>query len=157
MRRTRFDEWPCPIARVTDLIGDWWTPVVLRELFAGRTRFDDIQQELGCSRAVLTQRLHRLVEEGLLVKVPYEDHPPRYDYRFTPKGRAFWDVLAAMWRWGSDWMWDGEAPVVLVDRETRAEVRPAVIDERTGEPIDVRTLRVAVNRRSSAGQPRSVV
>ncbi len=150
MRRTRFDEWPCPIARVTDLIGDWWTPVVLRELFAGRTRFDDIQQELGCSRAVLTQRLHRLVDEGLLVKVPYADHPPRYDYRLTPKGRAFWDVLAAMWRWGSDWMWDGEAPVVLVDRETRAAVRPAVIDERTGDPIDVRRLRVVTNRRSSA-------
>ena len=119
MRRTRFDEWPCPIARTTDLIGDWWTPLVLRELFAGRSRFDDIQGALGCSRAVLAQRLDRLIDEGMLVKVPYEEHPPRFDYRFTDKGRAFWDVLAAMWRWGSDWLWDGdEPPVVLVDRET---------------------------------------
>src|SRR4051794_5132458 len=68
MRRTRFDDWPCPIARATDLIGDWWTPLVLRELFAGRSRFDDIHAQLGCSRAVLAQRLGRLVDEGLLVK-----------------------------------------------------------------------------------------
>jgi DNA-binding HxlR family transcriptional regulator len=122
---------------------------VLRELFSGRSRFDDIQQQLGCSRAVLAQRLNRLMDEGMLVKVAYEEHPPRYDYRFTPKGRAFWEVLAAMWRWGSDWMWDGdEPPVVLVDRESRAEVRPAVVDAHTGEPLDVRRIRVARNRRA---------
>jgi DNA-binding HxlR family transcriptional regulator len=122
---------------------------VLRELFSGRSRFDDIQAALGCSRAVLTQRLNRLIDEGMLVKVPYEAHPLRYDYRFTDKGRAFWDVLAAMWRWGSDWMWDGEEPpVVLLDRETRTEVRPRVVNERTGEPLDVRRLRMARNRRA---------
>ena len=85
----------------------------------------------------------------MLVKVAYVEHPPRYDYRFTPKGRAFWDVLAAMWRWGSDWMWDGEEPpVVLLDRETRAEVRPLVVDEATGDHVDVRKVRVAANRRA---------
>ncbi len=98
---------------------------------------------------MLAQRLNRLIDDGMLVKVAYEERPPRYDYRFTPKGRAFWDVLAAMWRWGSDWMWDGdEPPVVLVDRESRAEIRPAVVDEGTGEPLDVRRLRVARNRRA---------
>ncbi len=150
MRRTRFDDWPCPIARVADLVGDWWTPLVLRDLFAGRSRFDEIQESLGCSRAVLAQRLNRLIDEGLLVKVRYEQHPPRYDYRFTDKGRALWDVLAAMWRWGSDWMWaDGEPPVVLVDRETREEIRPKVIDETTGEALDVRRVRYARNRRTA--------
>ena len=152
MRRTRFDEWPCPIARTTDLIGDWWTPLVLRELFAGRSRFDDLQAALGCSRAVLAQRLDRLVEEGVLVKMLYEEHPPRHDYRLTDKGRAFWDVLAAMWRWGSDWLWDGEEPpVVLVDRDTRAEIRPLVVDEATGLPVDVRQLRTARNPRARPG------
>jgi DNA-binding HxlR family transcriptional regulator len=150
VRRTRFDEWPCPIARVTDLVGDWWTPLVLRELFSGRSRFDDIQAQLGCSRAVLAQRLNRLIDEGILVKVAYEERPPRYDYRFTDKGRALWDVLAAMWRWGSDWMWEGdEPPVVLVDRDSRREVRPVVVDEHTRAPLDVRRLRVARNRRQS--------
>ena len=85
----------------------------------------------------------------MLVKVPYEEHPPRFDYRLTDKGRAFWDVLAAMWRWGSDWLWDGdEPPVVLVDRESRAEIRPLVVDEATGEHVDVRQLRMARNPRS---------
>jgi DNA-binding HxlR family transcriptional regulator len=144
VRRTRFDEWPCPIARTTDLIGDWWTPLVMREAFSGRKRFDEIQDALGIPRAVLAARLERLCDEGMLRKVRYEEHPPRYEYKLTPKGLAFYDVLAAMWRWGSDWLWDDDdpMPVKLVDRETAHEVRPVVIDENTGERIDVRRLRL---------------
>jgi DNA-binding HxlR family transcriptional regulator len=142
MRRTRFDAAPCPIARATDLIGDWWTPVLLRNACFGQRRFDDFQKSLGVSRAILARRLDRLVTEGLMTKVPYSDRPPRFEYELTDKGRAFWDVLAAMWRWGSDWLWEGDgAPVMLVDRESRREVRPAVVDERTGERLDVRQLR----------------
>ncbi len=149
MRRTRFDDWPCPIARTTDLVGDWWTPLVMREAFSGVRRFDDFQDRLGVPRAVLAQRLTRLVDEGLLVKVRYEERPPRDEYRLTDKGRAFWDVLAAMWRWGSDWCWpDGEEPpVILAERETRREIRPIVVDERTGAPLDVRQIKMARNRR----------
>jgi DNA-binding HxlR family transcriptional regulator len=145
MRRTRFHHWPCPIARATDLIGDWWTPLVMREAFSGRKRFEDFQQALQVPRAVLTRRLSRLVDEGLLAKVPYAERPTRYEYRLTDKGRAFWDVLAAMWRWGSDWLWvDGKRPpVMLVDPDTGAEIRPVVVDERTGKRLDVRRLRVA--------------
>lgn len=149
MRRTRFDDWPCPIARTTDLVGDWWTPLVLRELTTGNSRFDDITERLGCSRAVLSQRLARLVDEGLIVKIAYEEHPPRYDYRLTEKGFAFWDVLAAMWRFGSDWLFDGEPPFVLVDTETKREVRPAVVDDQTLEPINLGTLRMVRNRNAS--------
>ena len=146
MKRTRFDDWPCPIARATDLVGDWWTPLVLRELFTGQRRFDAIQESLGIPRAVLAQRLERLVAEGMVRKVAYEERPPRYEYRLTDKGREFWGVLAAMWRWGSDWMWDDAGPpVVLKDRETGRIVRPVVVDEDTGEPLDVRTLRIGRN------------
>jgi len=149
MRRTRFHRWPCPIARATDLIGDWWTPLVLREAFSGRRRFEDFQRALGVPRAVLSKRLDRLVDEGLMVKVPYAERPVRHEYRLTDKGRAFWDVLAAMWRWGSDWLWDDKGPpVVLVDHETGAEVRPVVVDERTGQRLDVRRLRVSAPPRS---------
>jgi len=143
LRRTRFDRWPCPIARTTDLIGDWWTPLVLRNAFAGQRRFEDFQQSLGVSRPVLAQRLGRLVEEGLMEKVRYEEHPPRYEYRLTDKGREFWNVLAAMWRWGSDWLWEGDGPpVMLVDRDTGEEVRPLVVDELTGKPLDVRRVHI---------------
>ncbi|MEZ5144288.1 MAG: helix-turn-helix domain-containing protein [Acidimicrobiales bacterium] len=156
MRRTRFDDWPCPIARVTDLLGDWWTPLVLRQAFQGQRRFDDIQEALGIPRAVLAQRLARLVDEGILVRAPYEQHPPRHEYRLTDKGRALWDVLAAMWRYGDDWLFDGGVdggpggpnPLRLVDRDSGREVRPLVVDEATGRPLDVRRLRV--ERRSAA-------
>jgi DNA-binding HxlR family transcriptional regulator len=152
MRRTRFDRWPCPIARTTDLIGDWWTPLVMREAFLGKRRFEDFQRALGVPRAVLTKRLDRLVEEGLLKKIPYEEHPPRYEYRLTEKGRAFWDVLAAMWRWGSDWLWDGKAmPIMMIDADSSNEVRPVVVDENTGKRLDVRRLRIARARKAPAG------
>jgi DNA-binding HxlR family transcriptional regulator len=148
VRRTRFDDWPCPIARTTDLIGDWWTPIIMREAFSGRRRFDEIRDAIGVPPAVLAARLERLVAEGLLTKVLYEERPPRYEYRLTEKGRAFWPVLAAMWRWGTDWCFDaeGQPPLMLVDRETRKEIRPVVVDERTGEPVDVRRTRVRQRR-----------
>lgn len=139
MRRTRFDDWPCPIARTTDLVGDWWTPLVMRQAFLGCRRFDQFQESLGVSRAVLTTRLDRLVEEGMLERCPYQERPVRHEYRLTDKGRAFWDVLAAMWRWGQDWLPD-EADPVLVDRKTGERVRPRVVDEATGEPLDLRRL-----------------
>ena len=150
MRRTRFDDAACPIARTTDLIGDWWTPLVMREAFYGRRRFDELQAALGMPRAVLAQRLTRLVDEGMLTKVEYEAHPPRYEYRLTDKGRAFWDVLAAMWRFGSDWLWPDGPDVTLVSRETGAEVRPVVVDENTGERLSVRTLKPALKSHVAA-------
>jgi DNA-binding HxlR family transcriptional regulator len=147
MRRTRFDRWPCPIARTTDLIGDWWTPLIMREAFLGRRRFGDFQRALGVPRAVLAKRLDRLVNEDMLKKIAYEARPVRYEYRLTDKGRAFWDVLAAMWRWGGDWLWGEKgAPVMLVDRETGNEITPLVVDENTGQRLDVRRLRTAPAR-----------
>ena len=123
----------------------------MREAFSGRRRFDEFQSALDAPRAVLTARLKRLCAEGMLQRVAYQQSPPRYEYRLTDKGRAFWDVLAAMWRWGSDWLWTDEAdepgsagrpPVVLKDRQTGRIVRPLVVDEETGERLDVRTVRI---------------
>jgi DNA-binding HxlR family transcriptional regulator len=150
VRRTRFDRSPCPIARTTDLVGDWWTPVLLRNALFGQRRFADFQRALGVPRAILARRLARLVEEGLLTRERYQDRPPRFEYRLTDKGRAFFDVLAAMWRWGEDWLWpDGAPPVELVHRESGKPVRPLVVDESTGARLDPRLLR-AVARRPSA-------
>ena len=152
MRRTRFDRGPCPIARATDLVGDWWTPIILRNACAGQRRFDQFQDSLGVPRAVLSRRLNRLVGEGLLRKERYAERPPRYEYLLTDKGRAFWDVLAALWRFGEDWMWEPgtSPPVQLVDRETGRGVRPVVVDENTGQRLDLRHVRMAARKRSEA-------
>ncbi|MFC9995431.1 winged helix-turn-helix transcriptional regulator [Nocardia sp. NPDC127526] len=126
MKRTTFANWPCTVARTVDLIGDWWTPLVLREAFYGAKRFDEFERTLGLSRNVLTQRLNRLVDEGLLERVPYQDRPPRHEYRLTDQGRDFFPVIAAIMRWGDRWLAPEGAPVVLhhttCDHDTHAEV-----------------------------------
>ena len=143
MRRTRFDDWPCPIARTTDLIGDWWTPLVLRELFFGLRRFDAIQESLGIPRAVLAAAPRPPCRRGDGHQARVRGAPSAVRVPAHDKGREFWGVLAAMWRWAEDWLWDDDGPqVVLKDRETGRVVHPLVVDEDTGAPIDVRTLRV---------------
>ena len=151
MRRTRFEGAVCPIARTTDLMGDWWTPMVMREAFLGRRRFDEFQKALSVSRGVLAKRLARLVDEGLLTKRAYEARPPRFEYILTEKGRAFYSVLAAMWRFGEDWLWEegSESPLQLFDRETGEPVAPRVVNERTGVPIDVRQVRLGERRKGT--------
>jgi len=148
MRRTSFEDAPCPIARTTDLMGDWWTPIVMREAFLGRRRFDEFQKALSLSRGVLSTRLSRLVEEGMLEKRLYQERPPRHEYVLTEKGRDFYPVLAAMWRFGEDWLWpEGSEPSLqIIDRETGEPVSPRVVDERTGRPIDVRNVLLGVRR-----------
>ena len=142
MRRTRFDEEPCPIARVTDLFGDWWTPLVLRELLYGRTRFGQIQAQLGISRPILAERLRRLESEGMLQRKQYQESPPRYEYQLTAKGEASWEVVAALWRYGSDWFFAEGAPGELFDKTTGRTILPQVIDANTGEPIARTTTRI---------------
>jgi DNA-binding HxlR family transcriptional regulator len=117
---------------------------VLRDAFSGARRFEQFQRNLGIPRAVLTARLERLVADGLMEKRRYEEHPPRDEYRLTAKGVAAWDVLAAMWRFGTDWFWEeGDGPPLrLVDAETGAEIRPLVVDEHTGYHVDIRRTRV---------------
>lgn len=123
--------------------------MVMREAFLGRRRFEEFQQALSLSRGVLAQRLARLVDEGMFERRLYEERPPRYEYVLTDKGRDFYPVLAAMWRWGSDWLWgQGDEPAIeLYDRRSGRPIRPRVVDESTGEPIDVRRVRVAARQR----------
>ncbi|WP_158895933.1 winged helix-turn-helix transcriptional regulator [Amycolatopsis anabasis] len=136
MRRMSFAKWPCSIARTMDLLGDWWTPLVLREAFYGIRRFDEFQQSLGIARNTLNDRLRRLVDEGLLEKQEYQREPVRYDYVLTEKGRDFFGVLAAMARWGDRWLAGEEGPPTVFHHErcghdTHAEVVCAAC----GEPM----------------------
>lgn len=127
MKRTSFAKWPCSIARTVDLIGDWWTPLVLREAFYGVTRFEEMQRSLGIGRNVLTERLQRLVGENVLERRKYQERPERFEYRLTEKGRDLFPVFAVLFRWGDRWLDGGRgAPVLLRHRAcghiTRAEV-----------------------------------
>lgn len=148
MRRTRFDRAQCPVARTTDLLGDWWTPIVLRELLLGQRRYSDIQERTGISKAILSARLKRLAADGVVARVQYEDAPPRFEYHLTDKGRALWSVILAMWQFGDDWLFDSSpgALVELVDRDTGSPVRAEVVDATSGAPIDPASIRVRRRR-----------
>ncbi len=104
--------------------------MVLRQLFFGEKRFDQIVESLEIGRAVLSARLKRLETEGIVERRRYEERPPRYEYHLTDKGIALWDVMAAMWRFGDDWMYS-ESPgskLVLLDKSTGKVVQPKVVD-----------------------------
>ncbi|MFE1664360.1 winged helix-turn-helix transcriptional regulator [Microbacterium sp. P02] len=100
MKRTDTSSWPCTIARASVIFGDAWNLLILREAFYGNRRFDQLQEALGIGRNILTDRLTTLVDEGLLERAPYQQHPPRYEYLLTLKGQDAFPVLLAMATWG---------------------------------------------------------
>lgn len=155
MRRTRFDDWACPVARTVDILGDWWTPMIVRSALLGARRFEDFTEGLGVPRNVLTERLNRLVDEGIMVKVEYQDRPVRYEYRLTDKGVGLYDVVVSLLEWGSKWLdWGEEGPPVeLVDRASGKPVDPVLVDRATGAVLDPRTTRAVYRRGSNAGRP----
>ena len=116
MQRTDFSRMACSIARTLDVIGEPWSPLILRDVWVGLTRFD-----LGISRKVLTERLNHLVDEGVLERRPY-DQRPRYEYVLTPKGAELVDLLMVMTRWGDRWLAGEAGPPVLYRHHACGEV-----------------------------------
>ena len=112
--RSTLSDWPCSVARALEPVGDAWTVLILRDAFHGLRRFDDFHKSLGIARNTLSDRLNKLVSEGLLTKRPYQDNPPRNEYLLTDKGKDFFPVLAALLAWGDRWLDGGDgAPVTL--------------------------------------------
>lgn len=128
VRRTSFARWPCSIARTMDLLGDQWTLLVMREAFMGVRRFDRFQAELGIARNTLTERLDRLTGAGLLERVRYQDRPARYEYPLTDMGRDFFPVMAAIIRWGDQWLADEVGPPRLLRHLDCGETSAAVVN-----------------------------
>ena len=104
----------CSVAQCLEVVGEWWSLLILRDAFLGVRRFDDFQARLGISRSVLDQRLTRLVDQDILTRVPYQEHPPRHEYRLTDKGRDLWPVVTAMRQWGDTWAAPDGPPVEIV-------------------------------------------
>jgi DNA-binding HxlR family transcriptional regulator len=100
MKRTDTSDWPCTIARASVIFGQSWNLLILREAFYGNRRFDQLQKALGIGRNILTERLSTLIDEGLFTRDPYQEHPTRYEYLLTDKGRDTFPVLLAMATWG---------------------------------------------------------
>src|ERR1700678_4849347 len=108
----------CPAACALETVGEWWSILILRDAFAGMTRFDEFQKSLGIAPNMLTRRLTALVEAGLLQRHRYSEHPPRDEYRLTGRGHDFRPVLLAMLAWGTRNFAPEGPSVQIVDAET---------------------------------------
>lgn len=107
-------ESPCSIAATLDVVGDRWTLLILRDLFRGVHRFSELQGDLGIARNLLADRLARLVDHGLVERVPYQERPVRHEYRLTRKGADLSPALISLMAWGDRWYADAGPPVELV-------------------------------------------
>jgi DNA-binding HxlR family transcriptional regulator len=135
MKRTSFDTMPCPIARGLERVGEWWSILILRDAFAGLTRFDAFQKSLGIAPGMLTRRLTALVEAGMLERHRYSEHPPRDEYRLTARGCDFRPVLLTMLAWGNRHFAPEGVSVHIVDAATGVPADPILMDRVTGKPI----------------------
>jgi DNA-binding HxlR family transcriptional regulator len=129
----------CSIARTLEVLGERWTLLVIRDVFNGRRRFDQIQENLGVARNVLSTRLALLVDEGILEKRAYQERPPRYEYFLTEKGLDLWPVMISMLHWGDTHLAEPEGPPMVI----RHKACSGVVDDRgyctaCGERLDAR-------------------
>ncbi|MEV4600063.1 helix-turn-helix domain-containing protein [Amycolatopsis sp. NPDC049253] len=129
MRKTDFSGQTCPVARSLGEVGDWWSLLIVRDALNGVSRFSDFQRSLGCARNILSTRLAKLVEAGVMTTGPASDGSPYHEYRLTEKGKALRIVLVALRQWGEAHLFD--------DREERLQL----VDVRDGEPVAPLELR----------------
>ncbi len=125
MAASTFSHLDCSIARTLEIVGSRWTLLVLRDLFAGITRFDAIQADLGISRKVLAERLASLEQDGVIERRDYQHNPRRYDYVLTTKGSELGSVLLAMIAWGDRWQAGADGPPLRFHHERCGKVTHA--------------------------------
>ena len=141
MRRTSFAEMECSVARTLEVVGEWWTMLVIREAFSGVRRFDDFQGRLGIARNVLAARLQSLVDHGVLERRQYQDRPPRCEYRLTEKGRDLYPVLIAMLTWGDKWTAGEAGPPLKLTHECGHDPEAILVCSHCGVKLDARQVR----------------
>lgn len=142
MRRASFAEMHCSIAQSLEIVGEWWTLLILRDAFFGVCRFEDFVERLGISRNVLTIRLDDLVDAGILERHPYDEGRGRYDYVLTDKGRALWPVMIALRQWGDTWIYgEGNEPLLIEHRSCGCVTTGQMTCSECGQALDLRSVR----------------
>jgi DNA-binding HxlR family transcriptional regulator len=142
MKRVPFADMPCPVAQTLELVGEWWTLLIVREAFLGRRRFVEFQQQLGIARNVLSSRLRKLVAEGILERRASETDAREVEYRLTPKGKDLMPVLIALSQWGERWIYEGKSPLRYVHRHTGEELPRLAMRDAQGNELTPRDLRI---------------
>ncbi len=129
----------CSLSRALSVVGDRWTLLILRDAFMKVRRFEDFQSRLGIARRVLTERLSRLVEEGVLEKLPYQERPRRCEYRLTKKGLDLYPIVLSLVHWGDTYYAGVEGPPVIHRHKScDHDFRSVLTCSECGEPLDPR-------------------
>ncbi len=145
MQRKTFDHMNCSIARALDQIGEWWSLLIVRECTFGTTRFDQFQERLGIARNILTNRLKRLIDVGILEKVALGENERRAGYRLTAKGEDLFPVLVALLQWGDKWgMSQDGPPIRFVEHETGKPLAPVGPYSASGHLLGMRDVRMEI-------------
>ena len=144
MKRKSLDTANCPIARTLDVIGDWWSLLIVRDAFLGKRRFSEFHKSLGLAKNILCMRLQKLVSHGIFEAVPSLCGSAYQEYALTEKGRRLYLVLVALRQWGESFLFkEGELDLLLVDRESGQPVKPLELRSQDGRllgPADLRTI-----------------
>lgn len=129
----------CSVAGTLEVVGDRWTMLVLREAFLRTKRFDEFQRNLGVARNVLSDRLSRLTEEGILERRAYQDNPVRHEYRLTEKGLDLWPILMSLLKWGDRYAVE-EPHRLIVHRGCGGQLTERLRCDRCGEDLGPRDV-----------------
>lgn len=142
MRASQLVKMTCTIARSVDTIGDPWTIMIMKELFLGQRRFDDIQMYTGMSPHLLSVRMKKLEKRGIVRRRPYQQRPTRYEYRLTGKGIDLWPILVALKDWSARWgKWPEGEPLNIRHKACGHVTALKVVCSHCGEPINARDVR----------------
>jgi len=134
MKKKNLADAACPIARALDIVGDWWSVLIVRDAMTGTRRFNEFAASLGLARNILAARLKKLVAGGVLAIVPASDGTAYGEYVLTPKGQALFYVLVALRQWSQDWV------------AQAGEHVPQLLDARDGLPVQPLQLRAGDGR-----------
>lgn len=150
-KRTDLAQVNCGIARALQIVGDWWTLLIVRDAFHGRQRFNEFQKSLGLAKNILSSRLKKLVEEGILKVEPDKDAPSSHRYSLTRKGERLSVVLIALWQWGEDNCFEpGELKYAMVDRQGGKPVAKLQLTSRDGRALNARDFHMVEKARPKA-------
>lgn len=142
MGRADLANTACSVSRAIERVGDPWVLMILREMFLGSRRFEEFQRNTGASPHLLSQRLKQLLEDGIVTKRLYCEHPKRYEYILTDKGRDMWPVIIMLKAWGDKWL--VKQDVTLVHKGCGAEMTPRLHCPDCGDPLEARDVRAQI-------------
>jgi DNA-binding HxlR family transcriptional regulator len=148
-----YEDQVCSVAGALEVIGERWSLLIVRDIFLGLRRFDEMQADLGVARNVLHARLTRLTEQGVLERRRYQEHPPRYEYRLTEKGLDLWPAMVALMQWGNRYAAPGGPPVLLEHRGCGGMVDEHRTCESCGARLSVRDVRALPGPGASPNHP----